>query len=63
MLLDLSGGRGPGIRSKLVQPSLLGSADAIARFLDEARITARFDHPHIVTIHAVGELAGRRSPR
>ncbi|RLB51291.1 MAG: hypothetical protein DRI90_23055, partial [Deltaproteobacteria bacterium] len=50
---------GRKVALKVVQPSLLGSADAIARFLAEARITARFDHPHIVTIHAVGEVAGR----
>jgi len=29
------------------------------RFLHEARMTARFNHPHIVTIHAVGEFDGR----
>lgn len=29
------------------------------RFLTEARTTARFNHPHIVTIHALGEHEGR----
>ena len=44
---------------KLVQPGLLGSAEAIARFGREARATARFNHPNIVTIHAVGEHLGQ----
>ena len=33
-------------------------AQAVERFLFEARTTARFSHPHIVTIHAVGEHHG-----
>lgn len=33
--------------------------DGVARFLDEARATAAFSHPHIVTLHAVGEHDGR----
>lgn len=31
----------------------------IEYFLEEARATARFNHPHIVTLHAVGEHDGR----
>ncbi|HWO22540.1 MAG TPA: protein kinase [Kofleriaceae bacterium] len=33
--------------------------DGAERFLDEARATASFNHPHIVTLHAVGEYEGR----
>ena len=44
---------------KVVQPGLLGSAEAIARFGREAKATARFNHPNIVTIHAVGEHLGQ----
>ena len=43
---------------KVIQRRILGSGDAIARFLFEARITARFNHPHIVTVHGVGEFEG-----
>ncbi|MFH0901768.1 MAG: serine/threonine-protein kinase [Pseudomonadota bacterium] len=31
---------------------------AVERFLDEARITASFNHPHIVTVYGVGEYHG-----
>ncbi len=31
----------------------------IERFLEEARATASFNHPHIVTLHAIGEHEGR----
>lgn len=33
--------------------------DGVTRFLEEARVTASFNHPHIVTLHAFGEHAGR----
>jgi hypothetical protein len=40
------------------------AADARARFLREVRLTARLQHPHIVTLHDVGEadVEGRRTP-
>src|SRR5262249_33572147 len=43
---------------KLIKRSVLES-DGIERFLEEARATASFSHPHIVTLHAVGEHEGR----
>jgi WD40 repeat protein len=46
---------GRKVALKLVLPEALGSPEAAARFLHEARITARFSHPHIVTVYHVGE--------
>jgi len=50
---------GRKVALKIVRPEALGSKEAIDRFLFEARATARFAHPHIVTIYAVGEAHGR----
>lgn len=50
---------GRRVALKLIHPKYLGSPDAIAGFLEEARTTAKFSHPHIVMIHAVGEHEGR----
>ncbi len=50
---------GRKVALKVVKPEALGSKEAIERFLFEARATARFNHPHIVTIYAVGEADGR----
>ena len=44
---------------KLVRPERIGSTDGIRRFLTEARTTACFNHPHIVTIYDVGQHDGR----
>ncbi len=52
---DLKLGR--RVALKLLKRSVLG--DAAERFLEEARATASFNHPHIVTLHAVGEHLGR----
>ncbi|MCK6551254.1 protein kinase, partial [Myxococcota bacterium] len=43
---------------KLVRARYLGSGGT-ERFLDEARTTARFSHPNIVAIYAVGAHRGR----
>lgn len=43
---------------KVVRRESLGDQESIDRFLFEARTTAQFNHPHIVTIHAVGEYQG-----
>lgn len=49
---------GRKVALKVVRRESLGSQPAIDRFLLEARTTAQFNHPHIVTIHAVGEYKG-----
>ena len=51
-------GLGRKVALKVLRPKALGSASAVDRFLFEARTTARFSHPHIVTIHGVGEVDG-----
>ena len=49
---------GRRVALKLIKRSVLQS-DGAARFLEEARATASLNHPHIVTIYAVGEHEGR----
>ncbi len=46
---------GRKVALKVIQPDIFESADATERYLLEARTTAQFNHPHIVTIHAVGQ--------
>ncbi|MFH0903169.1 MAG: protein kinase [Pseudomonadota bacterium] len=43
---------------KLIHPRHALSTGATARLLEEARITASFNHPHIVTVYGVGEHQG-----
>lgn len=50
---------GRKVALKVIHPKYLGSPDAIRSFLEEARTTAKFNHPHIVMIHGVGEHMGR----
>ena len=50
---------GRKVALKVIAPDLLGSERAMSRFLFEARATAKFNHPNIVTIHGVGEHKGR----
>ncbi|MCC6747714.1 MAG: protein kinase [Deltaproteobacteria bacterium] len=50
---------GRKVALKLIHPSQLASPEAKERFFLEARATARFSHPHIVTVYAVGEHDGR----
>ncbi|MFH0901328.1 MAG: protein kinase, partial [Pseudomonadota bacterium] len=40
------------------QDRLPSDRDTVERFLEEARITASFNHPHIVTVYGVGEYQG-----
>ncbi|MDY0004733.1 MAG: protein kinase, partial [Polyangia bacterium] len=43
---------------KVVHPHLLSAAGSVERFLFEARATARFSHPSIVTIYGLGQVRG-----
>lgn len=49
---------GRRVALKVVRRNLQTSAEALERIRLEARTTARFSHPNIVTVHAVGEFAG-----
>ncbi|MCU0684966.1 MAG: protein kinase [Polyangiaceae bacterium] len=49
---------GRRVALKLIRRELMGQQGA-ERFLEEARTTARFNHPHIVTLHTLGEYEGR----
>ena len=49
---------GRKVALKVIRPSRAGSAEEIGRLLQEARTTARFNHPHIVTVYAVGTYQG-----
>ena len=53
---DLTLGR--RVALKLVRRRLV-SPEGLSRFLEEARVTASFSHPNIVTVHALGEFRGR----
>ncbi len=50
---------GRRVALKVIRAARVRTEAARQRVLEEARATARFNHPHIVTIHAVGEAAGR----
>ncbi len=45
---------GRKVALKVLRPGAIGSREAVDRFLDEARTTARFSHPHIVTVYGAG---------
>jgi WD40 repeat protein/serine/threonine protein kinase len=49
---------GRKVALKLVHPHLVASAGSVERFLFEARATARFNHPNIVTIYGLGQVRG-----
>src|SRR5262245_29117475 len=50
---------GRRVALKIIRPERVGRRDAIERFLLEARATAAFSHPNIVSIHSVGEHDGK----
>ncbi|MCC6748899.1 MAG: protein kinase [Deltaproteobacteria bacterium] len=54
---DLKLGR--KVALKLIRPARLGSPAVVERFLSEARLTATFSHPHIVTLYSLGEHEGQ----
>jgi len=47
------------IAVKFLSPDLLGDPDHRARFLREAQTASALNHPHICTIHEVGEEEGK----
>jgi hypothetical protein len=47
------------VAAKVIREELAGSTDAALRFQQEARLAARFTHPHVVTVHDFGVTAGR----
>ncbi len=49
---------GRAVALKIINPALLGSTVAVHRFVREAQVTAKFSHPHIVTVYAVGDYQG-----
>jgi WD40 repeat protein len=50
---------GRKVALKLINPEHIGSRETVERFLFEARATAAFNHPNIITIYAAGEFEGR----
>ena len=49
---------GRRVALKVVRADQLATPDATQQFLREARTTARFNHPHIVTVYGVGQCQG-----
>jgi TolB-like protein len=45
---------------KFLPARLVGSGDQVARFEQEARAISALNHPHIASIHDVGEVEGQR---
>ncbi|MFH0901974.1 MAG: protein kinase [Pseudomonadota bacterium] len=50
---------GRKVALKMIHLEQVDSEEAVSRFLLEARVTASFSHPNIVTVYAVGEYQGR----
>ena len=49
---------GRKVALKVIRSRLLGASDTISQFMREAQTTAKFSHPNIVTVYAVGEHEG-----
>ena len=44
---------------KVLHPALLADPAFVTRFENDARAAAQLDHPHIVTVHDLGQLEGQ----
>jgi serine/threonine-protein kinase len=42
------------VAMKVLNPELANNAEELSRFIDEARITAGLDHPHVPAVHDLG---------
>src|SRR5712691_4151733 len=51
---------GRDVALKVLRDELVGEPNLVRRFLEEARVTARLDHPGIVPVHEVGRDAEGR---
>ncbi|MFH0902744.1 MAG: serine/threonine-protein kinase, partial [Pseudomonadota bacterium] len=49
---------GRRVALKVIHPRHVGTKEAVAQFLQEARLTATLSHPHIVTVYGAGEHHG-----
>jgi eukaryotic-like serine/threonine-protein kinase len=56
--LDLSLDRSVAV--KVLREDLVGDRESAERFEREARISARFTHPHVVTVYDFGVVSGSR---
>jgi serine/threonine protein kinase/Flp pilus assembly protein TadD len=56
--IDEQGHFGPMVAVKKLLPHLVKDSAIVRMFLNEARITAQIEHPNVVRIHELGQVAG-----